>query len=150
MTNIETLRCRLHSSQHCWCCANSEFCNFHTRPFSKAVIPGLDQGSKSSIAFMSTVLLACLWFEFGACRGHKVPGPSQGWRDIEMLWRRLHCCQHSWCYANIEFAAFIHGLSPRPSSLAWTRDLKNTMSSSFPKYCSTRKPLNQVWCMSQA
>ena len=41
-------------------------------------------------------------------------------------------------------ATFIHGLSPRPSSLAWTRDLKNTMPFSFPEYCSTRNPLNQV------
>ena len=47
-------------------------------------------------------------------------------------------------------AIFTHGLSQRPSSLAWTRELKSEMQCSFLEHCSTFKPLSRVWCMSQA
>ena len=58
------------------------------------------------LVFLSIVLFASLWTKFGACRGHKVPGPGQGWRDIEMLWPCQHCCLRCWYYANIEVCNF--------------------------------------------
>ena len=73
---------------------------------------------------MSSVLLASLWAKFGACRKHKIPGPSQGWRDIEMLWPCQHCCLRWWYYANIEVCNFHTRSFNGPSSLARTRELK--------------------------
>ena len=153
MTNIETLRRRLHCCQHSWCYANNKFCNFHTRPFPQGRHPWLRPGIwkvQCLLVFLSIVLLASLWTKFGACCKHKIPGPSQGWRDIEMLWPCQHCCLHSWCYANNEFCSFYSRPFPRPSSLAWTRDLKCKTQCSSPECSSTLNPLNQFRCMSQA
>ena len=61
------------------------------------------------LAFLNIVLLASLWTKFGACRKHKIPGPSQGWRDIEMLWPCQHCCLRCWCMHVVSIVAFIHG-----------------------------------------
>ena len=41
-------------------------------------------------------------------------------------------------------ATFTHGLFLRPSSLAWTRDLKSTISFSFPEHSFTFNPLSRV------